>query len=205
MTQIRYDIQTKAFNTFTVEFNSGNPNNFTVGETASFTFEFPTFHNDLTISTDTTLGGVNGYGVVTVESGATLTLPDGALLQATQVTGGGTVTGAGAIQITGDLDAAFNEYMQWAGSWATLEMLNNVVKYRMQFPDSAAIDSLVWGITPNTELADRNVVGVWGLVENIDNERNQSLTTNRYSVDVTVLAPINDYATISDVETELVI
>jgi hypothetical protein len=151
------------------------------------------------------VGNVEGYDVVTVEDGATLTVPEGSLLQATEVTGPGTVTGEGAIQITGDLDAAFNEYAEWAGSYATLEMLNSQVKYRIQIPDDAGIDSLVWGITPNTELADRNVVGVWGLVENIQNERNQALSINRYAVDVTVLAPINDYATISDVETDLVI
>lgn len=200
-----YTIKTSGYADFAVKYNTGDINNWTRNETATFTFEFPTFHENLTVSDAYTAGEVEGYTTVTVEAGATLTIPDGHVVYAQTADIQGTVTGGGLLSLQGDFASAFNEFHEWAGSWATMEMLNSVVKYRTQIPDTAGIDSLVWGIEPNPELQDRNVVGVWGLVESINNERNQPLTTNRYSVDVTVLAPLDEYADIDAVESDLVI
>jgi hypothetical protein len=197
-----YNIQTKSNGEIQIPFNTASVNGWTVGETASFTFEFEatqTLTEDYTVPA----GETQSFEILFVPEGVTLTV-DGTL-NVEQLLDGGTVTGSGGINTGSGYLTALTDYVQWAGSWTTLEMLNSVVKYRMQFPDSAAIDSLVWGVTPNTDLADRNVVGVWGLVENIQNERNQALSINRYTVDVTVLAPIDDYADIDAVETDLVI
>lgn len=207
MVNTRYTIKTKSFGEFVVEFNTASPNNWTRNETATFTFEFPTFHttDTLTVSTTYTASGIETYQSVTVESGATLTIPSGVVVYTETADIQGTVTGDGTLSVRDTLDTAVNEFMEWAGSFAPMEMLNNVVRYRTQVPDAQPIESLVWGIEPAQELQDRNVVGVWGLVDSIDNERNQALSINRYSVDVTVLAPLDEYASISDVETDLVI
>lgn len=205
MVRTDYTIKTSGFADFAVEYNTGDINNWTRNETATFTFEFPTFHEDLTVTDAYTAGTVEGYTTVTVEAGATLTIPEEHIVYAQNTDIQGTVTGGGLLSIQGDFASAFNKYHEWAGSWATMRMLEHTLKYRMQFPESEPIESLVWGIEPNQDLQDRNVVGVWGLVENIENERNQALSTNRYSVDVTVLAPIDEYDTINGVESDLVI
>lgn len=132
---VTYDIITESNGTLTAEFNTGDPNNWTVGESASFTFELD--------SADQTV---------------------------------------------------LEELAQWAGSFTTMEMIDNTVKYRDQLPSSATITSCVLGIEPSTELTADNVVGVWGLLESVSNQRNQPLTTNRYQFDVTVLAPYDEYA-----------
>lgn len=205
MTDTSYTIQTESFPDIVVPYANSDPNNWTRGESASFTFEFPTFHNSLTVSDSYTSSGEEYYDLVTVEAGATLTIPAGSIVYANDADIQGTLTGDGLLSLKYDFAAAFNNFAEWAGSWATMETLNNVVKYRTQLPSDAGVESLVWGIEPAQDLQTRNVVGVWGLVENIDNQRNQPLSTNRYQVDVTVLAPFDEYATINDVETDLVI
>lgn len=205
MARTYYDIRTKSNGTISVPFNTGDPNNWTRGESASFTFELPTFDGDLTVSGTYTVSGVESYGSITVESGATLTIPSGTVLQGETLTNNGTIDQDGTLTINDATTETLNKYVEWAGSWATMEMLNNVVKYRTQLPDAEPVDSLVWGIEPNSDLQGENVVGVWGLVESIDNQRNQPLTTNRYQIDVTVLAPLDEYADIDAVESDLVI
>jgi len=206
MSKIYYDIRTSGSGVITVPFNVAAPNGWTVGTTATFTFEFPDFSEDLTVTDTYTVSGVESYGTITVEPGATLTIPSGTVLQGNTLDQDGTIDQDGTLTIKGSLsNATLNQYVEWAGSYATLEMLDNSVKYRMQLPTDAGIDSLLWGITPNSDLTDRNVVGVWGLVESIQNERNQALSTNRYSVEVTVLAEISEYAGVNAAETDLVI
>jgi hypothetical protein len=205
MADTTFTIKTKSFPDIVPPYATSGPNNWTVGETATFTFEFPPFDGELVVSDSYTAGTEEYYDTITVEPGATLTIPDGSVIYANSADIQGTLTGDGLLSLQYDFAAAFTNFAEWAGSWTTLEMLNSELKYRIQIPSGAGIDSLVWGIEPNSELQGRGVVGVWGLVESIDNERNPALTTNRYSVDVTVLAPIDEYATISDVETDLVI
>jgi hypothetical protein len=177
----------------------------TRGETTTYTFEFPAFNSDLVVSSDYTVSGVEGYDTVTVESGATLTIESGAILQTTELTDTGTVTVDGTLSINslyGDLPG---EYAEWAGSFTSMEMLDNVERYRVQLPDSLTIDSLLWGIQPSQSIRDRGQPGVWGLVDSVSNERPQSLSTNRFSVDVFVLGRYNDFADVSDVETNLLV
>lgn len=206
MAQIYYDIRTSSSGVFTVPWNTAAPNGWTVGETATFTFEFPDFSEDLTVTDTYVVSGVESYGTITVQAGATLTIPSGTVLQGTTLDTDGTINQDGTLTINGSLtNTTFTQFVEWAGSYTTLEMLDNSVKYRMQLPTDAGVESLLWGITPNSDLTDRNVVGVWGLVESIQNERNQALSTNRYTVEVTVLAELSEYATAGAVETDLVI
>lgn len=204
MVDTSYNIRTKSSGELQIPFNTGSPNNWTRGETATFTFEFEaeqTFASDYTVPA----GETQTFESLYVPEGVTLTIESGATVEVDSIIVDGTVTGDGQLITDSGMLTDLVEYAEWGGSWSTMTMLNNVVKYRTQIPSSAGIDSLVWGIEPNQDLQDRNVVGVWGLVESINNERNQPLTTNRYSVDVTVLAPLDEYATISDVESDLVI
>lgn len=144
MPDTSYAIETESNGTLTAEFNAGDPNNWTTGGSASFTFELDT--------TDQTV---------------------------------------------------VEEFAQWAGSFTTMEMLDNTVKFRDQLPSSATIDSCVLGINPSSDLDNDNIVGVWGLVESIDNQRNQPLTTNRYQFSLTVLAPYSEYADHTAVSNDL--
>jgi len=98
----------------------------------------------------------------------------------------------------------FEDYERHAGAYSPMQVLSNDRKYREQF-ESPAIDSLVWGIRPSSDLQNRNVVGVWGLVDSITNERPQSLSTNRYSVSVFVLARYSEYADHASVEADLLV
>lgn len=205
MADTTFTIHTKSNGTYELPYATSDPNNWTVGEPATFTFEFPDFNGELVVSDSYTAGTEEYYDTVTVESGATLTIPSGSVIFANSADIQGTLTGGGTLSLANDFAAAFTNFAEWAGSWTTLEMLSSELKYRIQIPGDAGIDSLVWGIEPNQTLQGRGLVGVWGLVESISNERNKALTTNRYTVEVTVLAPIDEYATIGDVETDLVV
>lgn len=204
MTNTSYKVVTKSGGEFFVPYNTADPNNWTRGETATFEIEFPTFHDDLVVSDSYTVGGVEAYDSITVESGGTLTILDGAILQTRAIDNNGTIDNNGSLINNGeDFAAKFNDYVDFAGKYATNDMLNGVTKYRTQIPSSASIASLAWGIEPNQSLQDDNIVGVWGLVDAIQNARNRMPTINRYQVDVLVLAEYSEYSDHSALETDL--
>lgn len=145
MVATEFTIETKSNSNIVAPYATSEPNNWTIGGTASFTFEIP--EADFSI---------------------------------------------------------FEDYARHAGNYSTLDTLANDQKYTEQF-ESAVVDSLLWGIQPSTDLQSKNVVGVWGLVDSVTNERPQSLSTNRYSVDVFVLAPYSQYMDHAAVESDLLI
>lgn len=95
------------------------------------------------------------------------------------------------------------DYDTHSGAYTTTETLSSDVKFRQFIPSSAAIDSLVVGVEPDSDLSDYDVTGVWGLVDEIEDSRNPVLDEPVFGFGVTILASFDDYGTVSAVETDL--
>lgn len=205
MTATHYIINTKDFDEIVAKFNTAGINNWQIGETSRFTFELPDFAANKTFSSDHTVVDVEGYNDVTIESGVTVTVASGAILQADTITVNGTLVNNGTVYTTSGTANALVDYIEWAGSYSTVETLDNSIRYKTQLPSNAGISSLVWGIEPADNLQNKDVQGVWALVEGVQNTRNQPLTTNRYTFDLRVLDTFSSYSSLSDVENSLLI
>jgi len=137
---------------------------------------------------------------LTIEDGAKVVVESGGVLQATTITNNGTLTGAGTT-LTGSPFALLQEYGEYAGAYATVDLLNNQLKYREQLPASAPRQSLVVGIRPATDLRNRDVPAVWGLVDDVRDAREPVLAERRIEITVRILAPFADYTDLDAVET----
>lgn len=62
---------------------------------------------------------------------------------------------------------------------------------------------MLLGIEPSSDLKNKEVEGIWGLVDSIEDVRNPSLNTFRFALNIFVLGQYSDYADVSDVETNL--
>jgi len=186
-----------------VRYNTASPGTWTRGETTTYEFEFPRFYDSLTVTDTYTVNGIEGYDSVTVEAGATLTVPAGSRLQTSTLTDNGTVDVDGTLVVNSAFAELLPQYTEWAGSYAPLESLTSVQRYRTQLPDSIPISSLVWGIEPAESIRGRGQPGVWGLVDSVSNERTQSLSTHRFRVEVLVLGRYSEFADVTDVRSQL--
>lgn len=204
MADITWLIRTKSNGEFPARFDLSGPSELNRGGGATFTFEFGgSLTDDLVVSGSYTIesGEAEMYDNVTVQSGATLTI-DG-LLRCDTVTSDGTVTVNGELIVSDGGYSAFNSYREWAGKYTMSEMLDGTNKYKTQIPTSENIDTLVVGIEPSEDLKNREITGIWGIIDTISDERDKSLSTNRYRFDVTVLGEYSDYNDHTDIETNL--
>jgi len=177
-------------------------NNNTRGETATFALDFREFA-DLTVASGDTYtveaGDIEGYDDIVVDG--TLVVDDNATLYGNSLTqnDGSTVTisenngtlsiDQGSVQ---DIDTLLT-FDEDAGSYNTTESLSNTQYYREQISQSE-IDSLVFGVEPATQLQDENITGVWGLVNDIQDSRNNALSIRRLTITVDILAQFDEYA-----------
>lgn len=186
------------------DYNTANPNDWTRGSTTPFTFEFGQFTDTLTVSGSHTVssGESEVYRTVTVEVGGTLTIESDATLQCDFLDDQGTVDNQGNLLIIGS-DGAFREYAEYAGKYTTNRTLNSNEAYKDFIPTTLNIDSLVWGIEPDQSLKDDDIVGIYGLVDSVQNQRNMPLSTNRYQVDIYVLALFDEYENIQTLQEDL--
>lgn len=199
-----YTLHTKNNGSILSRGDLGDPKTPQVGDTLQFDFLIPEHSQNLTVEDSYTVGGVEGYGTITVESGATLTI--NGTLQGEKLVNNGTVDNNGTLIIDGgDTQGVINAFIEWAGQYNTLTMVNGVRKYSDRTPTSAAVDTLLIGIEPDTALQNQEVNGVWGLVESFEDARDAPLAQGRYSVSVFVLGEYGDYTDHSAVETELLI
>jgi hypothetical protein len=136
---------------------------------------------------------------LTIEDGAKVVVESGAVLQVTSVTNNGTLTGDGTV-LTGSVFPLLQEYGEYAGAYATVDLLNNQLKYREQLPASAPRQSLVVGIRPAADLRDRDIPAVWGLVDDVRDARDAVLAERRIEITVRILAPFDDYNDLDAVE-----
>jgi len=144
-------------------------------------------------------GDVVAVDDLTIENGAKVVVESGGVLQATSVTKQGSLTVDGTVR-TGSVFPLLQEYGEYAGAYATLDLLNNQLKYREQLPASAPRQSLVVGIRPAADLRDRDVPAVWGLVDDVRDARDPVLAERRIEITVRILAPFTDYPDLDAVE-----
>lgn len=145
-------------------------------------------------------GDVVAVDNLTVEDGAEVVVESGGVLQATTVTNNGSLLKDGTVR-TGSVFPLLQEYGEYAGAYATVDLLNNQLKYREQIPADAPRDSLVVGVRPAADLRDRDVPAVWGLVDDVRDARDPVLAERRIEITVRILAPFDDYPDLSAVET----
>jgi len=199
-----YRIETKSNGDFYVPYNLGTPTRIQRGATSEFQFEFPRFHDNLTYSSDATLSNeVVSAGVITIESGVTVTVESDAILQGTKLNIDGTLNNKGEVNINSDYQNTINEFVEWAGEFYTEENQTSEPIFRSQLPNSTNITSLVWGIQPKQALQEQNIRGAWGLVNRLEPNRNPALTTDTYQVTVQVLGEYSDFTDHTDVENTL--
>lgn len=95
------------------------------------------------------------------------------------------------------------DYIEYGGSYSTLEGLNGEIFYGENVPSAVSIDSIVFGIEPNTELSNRNVFGIWGILNSASDNRPRATTTNLVGLNMLVLARYSDYADHTALENDL--
>jgi len=90
--------------------------------------------------------------------------------------------------------ASFQQYADYAGAFVLHRGVDGDVRYTSRLPTSADVDSLLLGIEPNSDLKNRDVTGVWGVVDSGSDERDNALANYEYAIDLTVLAEFAKYA-----------
>jgi len=91
----------------------------------------------------------------------------------------------------------------YAGQYAPIASVNGVQNYLSQLPTRATVNSLLVGIEPSTDLQNQGINGVWGLVDQGEDARNQPLSTHAYTLEVRVLAEYSEYADHNAVQADL--
>lgn len=200
----KYTIHTKSNGKFSAEFNTQGPNTVTRGEGSSYIFQL----KNLVVESGETItiesGDTESYQKVTVLSDSELIV--NGTLNTSELIVDGTVTDNGTINVSGGTSGPFDTFRQYgdfAGSFVTNRMLDGTVKYRDQIPTSADVDSLVLGIEPSQELKNAGLIGVWGIVNSVSDERNVALSNKFYGLEMTVLAEFDEYSDHADMETNL--
>lgn len=113
-------------------------------------------------------------------------------------------TASYTLHVSDDSDfSTLLEYQRHAGSYSISDSLANTQNYHLTIPTSANINSLLWGIEPDTDLSSRHITGVWGLVKGVTDGRTTALTHPVVEVELGVLAEYSEYSTRSDVENAL--
>jgi len=178
-------------------------NNITRGERAEFTFR------DMITR-------------LTVESGETYTVQSGTTERIDFVEVFGTLDIDGTLEVDFLLDQGtidddgtlrVNErfafeledlkaYRRFAGKANLTPTLSATQKFSENI-DETELNTLVIGIEPNQDLQDEEIPGIWGVVNNITDERNQALSTDAATISVDVLALYSEYNTITDVTSDL--
>jgi len=95
------------------------------------------------------------------------------------------------------------DYDDYAGSYAPIELLNGNEKYRDHIPESGSIESLLVGIEPSSDLKNKDISGVWGVIDDISDSRNAALSTVQVELSVRVLARFAEYADHTTAESTL--
>jgi hypothetical protein len=199
---IQFELHT-VLRDITVAFVTSDPVLPTRGETLSYVVELDPPPRTV-IDSDTTVAASDTKSFPgLIVDGATLTIDGAVEASDVEVVNGGEIIVNGTLRITTGPRDALNELGEWAGSYATLETVDNVVRYRSQLPPEAGIESLLVGVEPPDDLQDRNVVGAWGLVDAVEDQRGTTFSTNRYRLTIRVLAPYPAFQDIEDVETDL--
>lgn len=188
-----------------VQSDPADSNVITRGETASYVFG--NVRKTLTVESGATYtiaaGEIERYDLVIVEG--TLEINGTLECDKMQVTGG-SVTGSGTLDVNGNFAfdlADVEPYSTYAGKFSINETLGSQQPYNERVPSNANIDTLLIGVEPNDKLKEKTIEGYWGLIEDITDERNRPLSNNQVEIQMRVLAPYDEYADHTDVQTDL--
>jgi len=134
------------------------------------------------------------------------TLEINGTLEVEEIDVNGNVTGSGTL-VTGS-ESAFDfddlePYATYAGKYSLTETLASQQSYNELIPPSIDINTLLVAVIPNNDLQNKNVNGYWGLIDNITDNRNRALSNTRVELEITVLAPFDEYADHAAVQTDL--
>ncbi|UBF23385.1 hypothetical protein HATV-3_gp35 [Haloarcula tailed virus 3] len=204
-TAISYDILT-ASETIKVPFVTtdwNQSNQRTRGETATIEVNIPNSSDDLVVDADETIASdeVVQHNDVTIQSGVTLTV--NGELYANTIRVNGDLVVNGTVTTYGSIIELLNDFDNYAGSVATQEMLDGTIKYKEQLPVGAPVNSLLIGIKPSDDIRSQGVAALWGLVTDVVDTRPRALSINRFEIEVTVVSTFDEYATRSDVTSNL--
>jgi len=176
----------------------------TRGETASYVFA--NVQSKLTVATGTTytisVDETERYDLVVVNG----TLEINGSLEVDEIDINGTVTGSGTLDVNDQFAfelADVEPYSTYAGKYALEETNSAQQKYDERFPDTATIDTLLVGVEPTDRLKDKTIEGYWGLIDDVTDERTRALTNNQIGVEITVLAPYDEYVDHTAVQNDL--
>jgi len=197
---LRYEITTVS-DTLIAAYGTGDLHNMTDGEESEFVFNFT--QENLTIEQTeggwdedwgTNWGDVEEYIVEagTVEIYDTVTVTDSGIL-----------TVNGTLYVTGDNPEQLQEYEQEAGNFVSHTTENNNHKYSLNIPSNATIDDLIVEIKPSQKLQDNDVEGLYGVISDVTDERNNALTNYDYGLSVFKLADLGEYSDVNAAKSDL--
>lgn len=140
---------------------------------------------------------------VKINSGGTLTV-DGTL-RADELGNQGTLNVNGTLTVSESVGVeleGIRQYREYAGNATLTETIDGTQRFSETI-DTGALDSLVIGIEPNSDLKNRGIPGVWGVVDSVSDSRNRQFSTNAITLSLKVLAPYSEYNTVSGVTNDL--
>lgn len=206
-----FKIRTKSNGLLVGKFATNDPaevNNITRGDTASFELHFDDSGSDLVVNSNESYtvesGTVEGFDGIIVNSGGELTI-NGELI-GNSLTNNGTINNNGTLTINAGTITGYDtllEYDEFAGKYSLSETLNSEQRYKERLPTGINIDSLVLEITPSPDLQSEHIEGIWGIIENVSDDRPSALSINRITVEVQILAELEQYTDHTAVENAL--
>lgn len=176
------------------DYATGDLHNITDGETSTFVFGFESLDG--------------GTSELIVEDGETYVLSDGREVYEYAKTqdGGERIIEDGAqLVITGENTQSdlIEGLDQEAGHFVDYTTIQNEHKFRNKLPQDSDISSLLVGIEPSQELQDRDVKGIYGVVEGMTDNRNSSLTNYQYQMTILKLADFDEYSDLTSAASDL--
>ena len=188
-----FTIETKSSGDYTGEYATNSPNelnNATRGDSATFVLE---------------IDGLGELNELVVASGDTYQIVDGDSETYESADIDGTLDLDGRLVINANAAESIFQYDEYAGKYTLMETIDSSQPYREFLPDSIGIDTNLVGIRPSNDLQSKQIDGVWGLISDISDSRNQPLTTDRITITVDILAQYDEYSNHTAVENELLV
>jgi hypothetical protein len=118
---------------------------------------------------------------------------------------GGTVDVNGTLSVNERVAlelADLRKYREYSGEYTLHDTLDATKKFTEQI-DETVLNSLVIGIEPTGELKNNGIPGVWGVLDEIVDARSAPLVDSSVTVEMTVLAPFDEYSSVTDVTSAL--